>query len=428
MIESENEPGIGFFVAPDKIVTNIHVVAHVGPVFVKSSDKKKNWTIEGVIAFDTKSKLVVLKLIGEGTPLPLEDNSRVQIGESVSILNYLNGEFKATDGSIQSIRNSNKWLRVKTTTSKNINGSPVLNDNGQVIGVIVPYGGDPYSYAIPSSALERLLAQSIPIELLTEWQQRKHIRAEASYSLGVKKLDLKDYAGAIVDFDKAIELDAQHTNAYGNRGGAKLKFGESETARGNAKEAQRLYKAAIVDCDKAIEIDPEGADAYSHRGAAQFHLGVFASERGDMEKAQALYKGAIEDFAQVVHINPENAIAYYKRGIVKCKLGDIKSESDEAEIVQKLYHEGITDLDNYIRLKYPENVDEPVTDVASADAINSVVRIVSWDDNFSFGSVFFVERDKVATNIHVIARTGPVYVTLRKKKQSGKLRKSLRLM
>ena len=654
LIERENESGIGFFVAPDKIATNVHVVAHAGPISVKSPDKKKNWTIAGVVAFDTENKLIILKSsMGEGTPLRLEDNDPVQIGESVSILNYLNGEFKTTDGSIHSTRNSNKWLRVKTTTSKNTNGSPVLNNNGQVIGIIVPYG----NYAVPSSALEALLDESLSMEPLAAWQQRKQVRAEALYSLGVEKFDLKYYAGAILDFDKAIELtpeyirayyergraqaylgdydsaiiswtqvikmdpdeadayyargsvkarlddytdaiidldkaielDAQHANAYSNRGGVKIKFGESEAARGNAKEAQRLYKAGIVDCDKAIKIDPEHAnaynfrgtgkselddhegavldfnkaikidpeeadyhhnrgwarfefgeseaargnakeaqrlyeaaiedytqaikidsapthaynnrgrvklklgeseaergdtqkaqalykeaiedyteaikidpenvnayshrgrvklrlgksevtrakakaaqnlyksviddcdkaieidpehtDAYSNRGSAQFHLGVFASERGDTQKAQALYKGAIEDYAQVVKINPENADAYYKRGIVKCKLGDIKFESDDAETVQKLYHEGITDFDNYTHLKYPENVDEPVADEASEEVINSVVRVVSWDDNFFVGSGFFVEKDKIATNIHVVARTSPVYVT-----------------
>ena len=571
LIERENESGIGFFVAPDKIVTNIHIVARVGPISVKSPDKKRNWTIEGVMAFDTKNKLVILKSMEEGTPLPLEDSGPVQIGESVFILNYLDGEFKATDGSIQSIRKSNKWLRVKTATSNKTNGSPVFNDNGQVFGVIVPYG----NYAIPASALERLLDESIRMEPLAEWQQRKQVRAEASYSLGVEKFDFKDYAGAIadldkaielnpeyirayytrgwaqanlgdntsaiasctqaikidpseadayygrgtvkarigkyaeamVDLDKAIELDAHHANAYSNRGGVKIKFGESETARGNAKEAERLYEAGIVDCDKAIKIDPEHtdyyynrgwakfklgeskaerrnvgkaqalykeaiedytqaikidpenvdayshrgrvkltlgkseatranakaaqnlyksaiddcdkaikidpehADIYSNRGSAQFHLGVFASERGNIAKAQALYKGAIEDYAQVIQTNPENAEAYYKRGIVKCKLGDIKSESDEAETVETLYHEGITDFDNFTRLKYPENVDEPVADMAFEGTINSVVRVVSWDDNFSFGSGFFVEKDKIVTNIHVVARTGPVYVT-----------------
>ena len=611
VIERENTSGTGFFVAPDMIATNIHSVARSGSVSVKSLDREKDWTIEGVVGFDAKNSLVILKLTGEGIPLPLGNSDVLGIGESISILDYPDGEYKITDGSIQSIRKRNRWLRLNTTTSKVPNGSPVFNDNGQVIAVIVPYNIGSYSYAVPSSALEILLDKSTPIEPLTEWQKRKHIRAAAFYGLGKQKLDAKDYADAIVNFDRAIELnpkylrahyergraqaylgdyesgiasctqvlemdpdeadayyvrgslkarlgnygdvivdldkaiklDAQHANAYSNRGGVKFKFGESEAARGNTEAAQRLYKAAIVDCDKAIEIDSEYAYAYNYRGmarlslddfegaildfnraiqndagdatiynnrgwakfkfgesenshgnteaaqrlykaaiedytrtieidsehtvaygnrglakfklgesevtranvkeaqnlyksaiadcdkairidlenayaynirgSAQLHLGAFASDRGDMERAQVLYGKAIEDCTRVIQINPQDADTYHKRGIVKCKLGDIESTRGDAEIAQKLYDDGITDFDNYTRLKYPENVNEPVAAAASERVINSIVRVVSWDDRFGVGSGFFVDKDKIATNIHVVAQTGPVYVTRR---------------
>ena len=621
-IESENTSGTGFFVAPDKIATSVHVVAHAGPIFVTSPDKSKNWTIEGVVAYDARNKLVVLKITGEGTPLPLKNSDTLEIGASISILGYPDGEYKVTDSSIQSIRKNNKWLRIKTTTSKKTNGSPVLNNNGQVIGVIVPYGRS----AIPSDALAALLNASMPMEPLSEWQQRKPVRAAASYSLGIEKSDAKDYAGAVVNFDKAIELnpeyvyayyergraqfylgdhdsaiasctqileidpheadayygrgtikaslgnyaeaivdldkaielDAQRANAYSNRGAVKFELGESEDTRGNAEAAQRLYEAAMADLDKAIQIDPEDADAYNNRGAAKlalddfegaildfsraiqidsehakaynnrgwakfrlgeaetkrgnakkarslykaaiadldkaiqinpehpdvysnrgrvkfrlgeaevarakakeaqrlyqaviadsdkaiqinpknidaynnrgaarFRLGASASARGELEKTQGLYKAAIEDYTRAIHINPENADTYYKRGLVKCKLGDIKSNRTYAaplqagfktppavgdvKIVQRLYHEGITDLDKYIYLTRPDNLNEPVADTEFEEAINSIVRVVGWDNNFYFGSGFFVEKDKIATNIHVVSQTGPVFVTL----------------
>ena len=561
-IESENASGTGFFVAADKIATSIHVAAPAGPISIKSLDKEKSWTIEGVVAYDTKNKLVVLKIAGESTPLPFGNSDTLEIGASISILGYPDGEYKVTDSSIQSIRKNNKWLRVKTTTSKKTNGSPVLNNVGQVIGVIVPYGVGSYSYGMPSSALEALLDRSVPGEPLAAWQKRAQIRTEAHYSLGIEKFSLKDYAGAIVEFDKviernpeyvrayyergraearlgnyangiaaltqvikmapqdadayhgrgtikvilgnyadaildldkAIELDAahpiaysnrgtakfalddfegaisdfsrtiqidpEHTKAYNNRGWAQFKLGEAENKRGNAKkarslyqaaiadldkaiqidpehpdvysnrgrvkfrlgeaevarakakEAQRLYEAAIADSDKAIQIDPENIDAYNNRGSARFRLGASASARGELEKTQGLYKAAIEDHTQAIQINPENADAYYKRGLVKCKLGDIKSKSGSPEIVQRLYHEGITDLDKYIYLTHPDNLNEPVADVEFEEAINSIVRVVGWDDNFHFGSGFFVAEDKIATNIHVVSQTGPLFVTL----------------
>ena len=179
-IESENASGTGFFVAPDKIVTNIYSVAHAGPISIKSSNEEKNWTIEGVVGFDTENSLVILKLTDEGTPLPLGDSDTVQIGESVSIFSYPDGIFKVLESRIQSLRKNNRWLRLNTTTAKKTNGSPVFNNSGQVIGVIVPYGG----YAISSSVLKALFAESMPMEPLAEWQQRKQVRAAAYYGLG----------------------------------------------------------------------------------------------------------------------------------------------------------------------------------------------------------------------------------------------------
>ena len=56
--------------------------------------------------------------------------------------------------------------------------------------------------------------------------------------VGTIKIYLEDYADAIIDLDKAIELDAQHADAYKNRGGVKFKLGASEATRGNAEKAQ----------------------------------------------------------------------------------------------------------------------------------------------------------------------------------------------
>ena len=408
LIENENTSGTGFFIAPDKIATNIHSVTHAGAVSVKSADKEKDWTIEGVVGFDAENGLVILKLTGEGTPLPLADSGRVEIGESVSILSYPDGAFKVLESRIQNLQKRNNWLRLNTTAAKKTNGSPVLNNNGQVIGIIVPYG----SYAVPSSALVALLNASIPIAPLSEWQQREHVRAAAYYSLGEEKSDAEDYAGAIVEFDKAIELnpaylrayyersraqfylgdpdsavasctqileidphevdayygrgtikasldnyaeaildldkaielDAQHANAYRNRGGVKFRFGESESASGNAKEAQRLYEEAIADCDKAIEIDPQDADTYNIRGAAKLALDV-----DDFE-------GAILDFSRAIQMDPEHDDAYNNLGLAKLSLGESETTSGNAKEAQSLYKAAIKDITRSIQID-PEDAD-----------------------------------------------------------------------
>ena len=88
-IESETESGTGFFVARDKIATNIHVVAHPGPIFAKLVNKETVWAVEGVTAYDVKNDLVVLKITGEGTPLPLGDSDAVNGNTGLGISRFL---------------------------------------------------------------------------------------------------------------------------------------------------------------------------------------------------------------------------------------------------------------------------------------------------------------------------------------------------
>ena len=231
-----------------------------------------------------------------------------------------------------------------------------------------------------------------------------------------KKLDAKDYAGAIVDFDKVIEIDTEDADAYNNRGLAKFSLGESETASGNAKKAQRLYKAAIEDITRSIQIDSEDADAYNNRGLAKFSLGKSKSTRGKVKKVkktQRFYEAAIADYTQAIKMNPKYAEAYKNQAKVKCKLGDIESARDDAEKAQRLYHDGITDYDKYIQLNNPEDVNESAADLASEKVKDSTVRVMSWAGGFYSGSGFFVKEDKVATNVHVVAQSGPVFVKLK---------------
>ena len=95
--------GSGFFVEREKVVTNIHVVYGEGLVSAKSVDGKTVWEVEGVVAFDVKNDLVILKVSGEGNPLPLGNSDAVQVGEPVSTLGFPETEHKVTGGIIQGI-------------------------------------------------------------------------------------------------------------------------------------------------------------------------------------------------------------------------------------------------------------------------------------------------------------------------------------
>ena len=79
--------------------------------------------------------------------------------------------------------------------------------------------------------------------------------------------------------------------------------------RGNAKYNKGDLDGAILDWDKAIELNPKYADAYYNRGIAK-------SDKGDLD-------GAILDYDKAIELNPKFALAYYNRGLAKKDKGDL---------------------------------------------------------------------------------------------------------
>lgn len=119
--------------------------------------------------------------------------------------------------------------------------------------------------------------------------------AIAFYNIGIAKSSLEDYKGAIVDFSKAIEINSR-SGFYIARGAAKYKLGD--------------YRGAMEDYTAATKIDPVSTEAYSGRGVMKFELGD--------------YIGAIEDFTSAIEFSPGSADAYFNRGLTKSRLEDYK--------------------------------------------------------------------------------------------------------
>jgi tetratricopeptide (TPR) repeat protein len=144
---------------------------------------------------------------------------------------------------------------------------------------------------------------------------------------------LNDYTGAIANLDKVIELNPKMAEAYFNRGNSKLNLDD--------------YKGAIDDYDEGIELNPNYAWAYDGRGTAMFYLKD--------------YTGAITNFNKVIELEPTDAEAYFNRGNSKHHLGDCKGaigDFDKAIELNPYYAEAFNnrgtakyDLKNYEEAK-----------------------------------------------------------------------------
>lgn len=161
------------------------------------------------------------------------------------------------------------------------------------------------------------------------------------------------------------------------------------------------YVGVIEDYTHAIKINPEDAGAYNNRAVAKSKLSD--------------YTGVIEDYTHVIEMNPENASAHKARAKARCKLADAEFARGNVEKARGLYHAGVADYDKSIKLEKSADADAPTTDLESEEGRASTVRVMRWSETssgFFYGSGFFVDLDKIATNIHVVASPGPVFVKL----------------
>ena len=359
--------GSGFFVKPDQIATNFHVIEGAAQGTAKLVGKDTQYQIEGIVATDKDNDLAVLKVIADGiTPLPLGDSDTVNIGAEVYVAGNpkgLEGSFSA--GHISSRRESHlkELFQMTAPISPGSSGGPVLNSAGEVIGISVFVHRDPdaqnLNFAIPSNYLKVLFAKARPAKPLS--QNSRTISAETHYLRGNAKYELGLYHAAIADYNKAIGLKPDYALAYNNRGFARAALGEYFPAisdydmairlkpdyafvynnRGNAKAALKQYEAAIADYNKAIGLKSDYALAYNNRGIVRAALGEYFpaisdydmairlkpnyafvyNNRGNAKAALKQYEAAIADYTQAIRLKPDYVEAFHNRGNAKAFLG-----------------------------------------------------------------------------------------------------------
>lgn len=134
---------------------------------------------------------------------------------------------------------------------------------------------------------------------ITLWSHQIKLFPEttiAYHNIGNAYRDKGNYQQAIMNYNRAIELDPQYADAY--------------TGRGVVSAATGNYRQAIMDYSTAIELNPQNVIALNNRGIAYGSLG------GPQQ--------ALRDFSRAVELNDKYAEAYNNKGIAYSSLGNYK--------------------------------------------------------------------------------------------------------
>ena len=140
----EIKSGSGFIFHPDGyILTNNHVVAgSAGQITVIFSGTRMPARL---LATDPKTDLALLKIPGSNFPiLPVGESRKMSVMDPVLAIGYpmystIGYDVSAYDGNINAIRHSDysPLLQIDANINPGNSGGPLLNDRGEVIGIVV---------------------------------------------------------------------------------------------------------------------------------------------------------------------------------------------------------------------------------------------------------------------------------------------------
>jgi hypothetical protein len=172
MMSSDNGEksfGSGFFVTPDVVVTNYHVIEGASSGLARINGQQAKREVAGIVAMDRERDLALLKLKSTvGKPLPIGDSNTVSIGDEIYAAgNPMGLEGTFSQGIISSVRKveGEKIIQITAPISHGSSGGPVLNNQGQVIGVAFGsfVDGQALNFAVPTAYLRALMATHKPL-------------------------------------------------------------------------------------------------------------------------------------------------------------------------------------------------------------------------------------------------------------------------
>ncbi len=299
--------GSGFFIAADRVITNRHVIEKAARVEVHLIDGKK-FSAKGVLAVDGEGDLALLQVDVQKTFVhPLQVVRTVpQEGASVVVIGNPYGlDGSVTNGIVSAVREIagyGKIIQITAPISPGSSGSPVVNMNGQVIGVATLQSaeGQSLNFAVPAERILQLRVTDLQTfsVLNSESVKNKRAAAERLYSLGLAQLSRDDHAKAVPYFEKAAGTDPSYAEAWYQTGYC---YGILD------KHADALKASR-----QAAKLRPDWAAAHVNIGASSYALGQ--------------YKEAVDAYRQAIRLEDGTAETQYSLGLALGKLTRTEEE------------------------------------------------------------------------------------------------------
>lgn len=283
--------GSGVVVAPNRVVTNCHVLRQTNQAWV--SQGEETYPIVAVHA-DTMHDLCLVETDNLPLkPVALGSTKTLEKGDAVFSLNHSNGVPTPLTslGEVKSLYpfGSGNVVRTSARFGLGASGSPLFDKDGRLIGIntFKTPGHTAYFYALPVEWLADVAQLSptkkLPIEgqafwelpdeekpffmqvalpqlhddwkkleaVSKKWVQKEPDNSEAWFELGSAQQGMKDETAARASFEHAIQLNPKHIEAL-------YQLGLLASHRGDQAELHEISdRLAKIDAQSAKKLDHE---------------------------------------------------------------------------------------------------------------------------------------------------------------------------
>ena len=207
------------------------------------------------------------------------------------------------------------------------------------------------------------------VESAVQTQPQTQPQTQTPFKIGISYFSKGEYDEAIIEFEKSIESDPDHTESYYYLGQCYLQKGIIEYSNKNILKAYSLYRKAneiseqvIPKYEKIIEDNPEDLNSYLRLGyiyevrsiipfindydkALEYYLKALALDAVSESKNKGIYvylntragsiyyqmkdyPQAIEHLESTIKISPQNVEAYYYLGLSYGKIGETEKAQE----------------------------------------------------------------------------------------------------
>lgn len=233
--------GAGFTYTPDgQIVTTYNLVN--GGTYVKIKVNDKEYVPVAIYKIDRRRDVIVYKIDDSGLPfLSVANSDNVKVGDKVfTIGNPLGFERSFTEGIISGKRDFGAgkiYFQFTGPTTEGMEGSPLLNDNGDVIGIISSrsYMDKDLNFAIQINSIREIL-ESTEVKNYSVPNFFVYEKPLTNFNLGLSYESMGDHATAIWYYLKSLK-DEVTPETY-----RRLAYCHEQL--GNFKIAESYYKKA----------------------------------------------------------------------------------------------------------------------------------------------------------------------------------------